>query len=75
VVELGGAEERRTLAFRDYLRDHPGTARRYAGLELDLARCFAGADAGSREACARAKSEFVEEIFTLAKEDAHGNRD
>ena len=27
VVESGGAEERRTLAFRDYLREHPEAAR------------------------------------------------
>jgi GrpB-like predicted nucleotidyltransferase (UPF0157 family) len=73
VVEVGGAEERRTLAFRDYLRTHPGASRRYEELKLDLAKRFVGTDPESREAYARAKSQFVEEILVLAKEGAHAN--
>ena len=74
LVEAGGEEERRTLAFRDYLRDHPAAARRYETLKHSLAERFGGADAESREAYARAKSEFVEEIVALAEEDAHADR-
>jgi GrpB-like predicted nucleotidyltransferase (UPF0157 family)/GNAT superfamily N-acetyltransferase len=74
VVEAGGNEERRTLVFRDYLRDHPVAVRRYEALKHSLAERFGGADAESRESYARAKSEFVEEILALAEEDAHANR-
>ena len=74
VVEAGGDEERRTLAFRDYLRDHAAAARRYEALKHSLADRIGGADAQSRETYARAKSEFVEEIVALAEEDAHADR-
>ena len=74
VVEVGGAEERRTLAFRDYLRENPDVARRYEELKLDLANRFVGTDADAREAYARAKSQFVEEILALVKEDTRTNR-
>jgi GrpB-like predicted nucleotidyltransferase (UPF0157 family) len=33
VVAAGGAEERRTLAFREYLRDHAAVARDYERLK------------------------------------------
>jgi GrpB-like predicted nucleotidyltransferase (UPF0157 family) len=62
VVEHGGLEQRRTLAFRDYLRDHEDAAREYERLKLELARHFIGADHESREQYARAKSEFIERI-------------
>jgi len=66
VVEAGGPEERRTLAFRDYLRAHPAAAREYDGLKRRLAALLGGRDADSREAYAVAKSAFVERILTLA---------
>jgi len=40
VVEFGGEEEARTLAFRDYLRDHADIAREYAALKFALAQQF-----------------------------------
>src|SRR5262249_53685003 len=49
VVEAGGEEERRTLAFRDYLRQHPEAARQYAELKHDLAARHDGLTAESRE--------------------------
>ena len=67
VVESGGVEERRTVAFRDYLRAHPEAARRYEALKLSLAERLLGSDDESREAYARAKSHFIEEILALAR--------
>ena len=63
VVEAGGAEEARTLAFRDALRAHPALAREYAALKHELAARFGGADAASREAYATAKSAFIEGVI------------
>jgi GrpB-like predicted nucleotidyltransferase (UPF0157 family) len=66
VVAGGGLEERRTLVFRDYLRDHAEVADQYARLKEALATRFAAADFESHEAYARAKTEFVERIVALA---------
>jgi GrpB-like predicted nucleotidyltransferase (UPF0157 family) len=66
VVEAGGDEERRTLAFRDYLRSHGDVAEEYAALKRRLADEHGGGDAASREAYATAKSDFVERIVAAA---------
>jgi GrpB-like predicted nucleotidyltransferase (UPF0157 family) len=66
VVEAGGDEERRTLAFRDYLREHADAAREYEALKRRLAGQYGGGDAQSREMYASAKSAFVERIVDLA---------
>ena len=66
VVEAGGSEERRTLAFRDYLRDHPNHARQYEQLKIDLAAQFMPKNDESREAYARAKTDFIERIIAIA---------
>jgi GrpB-like predicted nucleotidyltransferase (UPF0157 family) len=66
VVEAGGAEERRTLAFRDYLRDDADTARQYEQLKQDLVRRIGLNDDASREAYAAAKTEFIERVIALA---------
>jgi GrpB-like predicted nucleotidyltransferase (UPF0157 family) len=62
VVEAGGEEERRTLAFRDYLRAHAGTAREYEALKRRLAGTFDGEDDASREAYAAAKTDFIARV-------------
>lgn len=59
VVVAGGEEERKTLAFRDYLRDHADVAREYAALKISLAPRFSATDFASREAYADAKGEFI----------------
>jgi GrpB-like predicted nucleotidyltransferase (UPF0157 family) len=70
VVEAGGDEERRTLLFRDYLREHPDEARRYENLKRHLAATHGGADTDSREVYALAKTAFVERIIALAADRA-----
>jgi len=49
----------RHIAFRDYLRDHPAEAARYAALKRDLA----GRYRDDREAYTAAKGAFVEQIL------------
>lgn len=66
VVERGGPEERRTLAFRDFLRDHPVSAREYEDLKRTLAAQFSGSDPEEQEAYAQAKSAFIERIAAAA---------
>jgi GrpB-like predicted nucleotidyltransferase (UPF0157 family) len=66
VVERGGREERRTLAFRDYLRDHPDEARGYERLKREIAASLAVGDGECQERYARAKTAFIER----ATEDA-----
>ena len=70
VVERGGGEERRTLAFRDYLRDHATVAREYEDLKRAIAAQVGSADPESRERYALAKSDFIERVVALAIE--HG---
>ena len=66
VVESGGQEERRTLAFRDFLRDHSEVAKEYVALKKRLAPLIDAADPFSREAYACAKGEFIERILQAA---------
>jgi len=66
VVESGGPEERRTLAFRDYLRDHATVVREYERLKEDLTRHLAAADPESRETYARGKTDFIERVVAMA---------
>lgn len=49
----------RHIAFREYLRDHPAEAARYAALKRDLARRYRD----DREAYTAAKGAFVEQIL------------
>src|SRR5262249_50268198 len=73
VVQAGGMEERRTLAFRDYLCHHNASAREYEELKRRLMAELGPNDAASREAYAVWKTKFVERIIALAlaSEDDH----
>ena len=66
LVEAGGDEERRTLAFRDYLREHEPVAREYETLKRALAGTFGEHDAASRDAYANAKGDFIAGVVRLA---------
>ena len=66
VVEHGGDEERRTLAFRDYLREHSDVAHEYVTLKRRLAALVDASEPSSREAYAAAKSEFIERVLQIA---------
>lgn len=66
VVERGGREERRTLAFRDYLREHPAVAREYEDLKRTIAARTVAAGPESLEQYASAKTDFIERIVNLA---------
>jgi GrpB-like predicted nucleotidyltransferase (UPF0157 family) len=66
VVQAGGNEEWRTLAFRDYLRNHDAVAREYERLKYRLMTELQPTDAASREAYAAAKTDFVERVIALA---------
>ena len=71
LVESGGAEERRTLAFRDYLREYPEAARVYETLKRELAAKIAPTDSESREAYALAKTDFIERIVAEALREGY----
>jgi GrpB-like predicted nucleotidyltransferase (UPF0157 family) len=66
VVQSGGHEERRTLAFRDFLREHSDVAREYVTLKTHLATLVDAAEPWSRETYANAKSEFIERVVQIA---------
>ena len=66
LCEAGGGEERRHLAFRDFLREHPEEAAAYADVKLRLALEFDARDFESRNAYAEAKSVFIDPIVERA---------
>lgn len=74
VCEAGGREERRTLAFRDYLRDHPDTSAAYEHEKRRLAACFDFMNPEAREAYAEAKTAFIEPVVERALELGYPRR-
>ena len=62
VVQAGGIEERRTLAFRDYLCDHTEIAGEYVALKRRLAAEHNAEGLSTEQAYAEAKSGFVERV-------------
>ena len=71
VVRSGGHEERRTLAFRDFLREHSDVAQEYVILKKQLADLVDATDASSRQTYAIAKSEFIERVVRIALAAGH----
>lgn len=66
VVEAGGDPERRTLAFRDYLREHPEAARDYEQLKRDLVAAYDRGALATSDDYANGKTAFVEAITSAA---------
>jgi GrpB-like predicted nucleotidyltransferase (UPF0157 family) len=66
LCEAGGSEERRNLAFRDFLREHPAETAAYAEVKRRLAPGFSCSSFESRNAYAEAKSAFIEPIIARA---------
>lgn len=62
VCTADSPELARHLAFRDYLRTHPGHARAYAELKRSLAAQFRS----DRDAYSRSKAAFVEQALAAA---------
>ena len=71
VVASGGAEERRTIAFRDYLCEHADVAREYEELKRTLASSHREIDVSSREAYAVAKTAFVTAVTHRALREGY----
>lgn len=63
LVEFGGWYWNERLLFRDYLRDHPRTARAYARLKYELA----GRYREDREVYTAAKAGFVSRVVRRAR--------
>ena len=70
-VEAGGDEERRTLAFRDYLREHGDTAREYADLKRRLAAKYHSSRFSSQQAYADAKTTFIADVIARALSEGY----
>ena len=72
VCTAGGDEERRHLAFRDYLRAHPDVAAEYAAFKRRIALNYRLHVSGDREAYANAKSEFILPVQERALQEFAG---
>ena len=71
VVQAGSVEERRTLAFRDYLRAHDETTEEYQNLKRRLAVRYRAAGVSGREAYATSKTEFIRLVIERAFAEGH----
>ncbi len=65
VMEEASPDWQAILAFRDYLRTHPGLATAYAALKRDLAARHGG-DPNQRGPYRSGKAEFITEITAVA---------
>ncbi len=70
IFQAGNPEIARHLAFRDYLRAHPGEAAAYSHLKENLAEQYRYDPLGYTDA----KSDFIREIDRKAAESAQGGK-
>ena len=63
LVEAGGDEEKRVLAFRDFLREHPNEANEYAELKRRLATLYR---VSQSEDYSEAKGDYINAIIRRA---------
>jgi GrpB-like predicted nucleotidyltransferase (UPF0157 family) len=68
---LGCEQERRHLAFRDYLRSHPEIAIAYVAIKRSLAAAHDGATLESRERYSLAKTRFVNSVLAQALSEGY----
>ena len=71
LCEVGGEQERRHLAFRDYLRDHADVAGDYVRLKHRLAAESEDTTLEARERYSLAKSDFVEAVLLKAYREGY----
>jgi GrpB-like predicted nucleotidyltransferase (UPF0157 family) len=67
---VGSEQERRHIAFRDYLRKNPAVAAEYLELKRELAAANHGATLESRERYSLSKSQFVLSVLERALAEA-----
>ena len=68
---IGSEQERRHLAFRDYMRDHPAVCAEYVELKQKLALANHGFTLESREQYSLSKTEFVTAVLERAFADGY----
>ena len=66
LVVAGGDNELKTLAFRDFLRDHPEVAREYESLKRHLSSRYDAGLFASQQAYAEAKGSFIAAVTEQA---------
>ena len=70
---VGSEQERKHLAFRDYLRNHPLIAAEYVTLKRQLAIAHDGGTIASQERYSLSKSEFVNSVLKRAFADGYAS--
>ena len=70
---IGSEQERKHLAFRDYLRNHSSVAAEYVILKRQLASAHDGVTIESQERYSLSKSEFVNSVLKRALADGYAS--